>query len=187
MSQETLSPPTPRTSEEWWHEVKNNPDELLRWLENQFHGEQTAVERITSFAAEYAEPDTRNWKILHRIAEQEEQHAVWVGDLLRARGVEPALMIKDERYWDETLGGIEGFESGAAVAAHAEAMRLERIEVIAADEDAPDDIRAVFAAILPEERFHERAFREMAGADAMIEAFEAHQMGRAAIGLVPVE
>ena len=48
--------------------------------------------------------------------------------LLRARGAKPVVLDKDERYWRETLDGIDSFESGAAVAAHAEEMRLARIE-----------------------------------------------------------
>ena len=92
------------------------------------------------------------------IAAQERTHASWVGQLLQARGVTPQLLDKDDRYWRETLTGIDSLESGAAVAAHAEDMRLARIEVIASDSDphVPDDIRSVFARILPQERFHAR-------------------------------
>ncbi len=64
-------------------------------------------------------------------------------------------------------------------------MRLERIEVIAADEAAPHDVSAVFQRILPEERFHERAFGAMAGDAAMKDALTQHEAGLEAIGLIP--
>lgn len=64
-------------------------------------------------------------------------------------------------------------------------MRLARIEAICEDEQAPADLRAVFLRILPEERFHERAFRELAGADALARTEGAHILGQRALGLVP--
>ena len=76
-------------------------------------------------------------------------------------------------------------ETGAAVGAHAERMRLERIEAIAGDAEAPADIRQVFARILPQERFHERAFRSLAGDDALRRTASAHALGREALGLSP--
>lgn len=178
---------SPRTSEQWWAEVKTNPDQLVGWLQKQYHGEVTAAERINGFAEQFAAPDTRASRILRLIAGQEIDHANWVGELLVARGVEPVVLDKDERYWDQTLPQIDSFESGAAVAAHAEHMRLERIRVIAHDPEAPEDIRAVFDRILPQEVFHERAFSSLAGQDALQATVEAHLAGRAVIGLFPSE
>jgi len=117
---------------------------------------------------------------------QEEDHAAWVGDLLRARGEEPCVLKdKEERYWQETLPGITSWESGCAVAAHAEAMRLDRIRVIVADPETPVDVRAVFARILPQEEFHERAFRAFAGDAALAATLHGHEEGARALGLVP--
>jgi hypothetical protein len=64
-------------------------------------------------------------------------------------------------------------------------MRLLRIEVIANDESAPADARAVFRRILPQERFHERAFRVLAGPAAMAATAAAHTLGEQALGLIP--
>jgi hypothetical protein len=64
-------------------------------------------------------------------------------------------------------------------------MRLERIEVIAADTTAPADLRDVFARILPQERFHERAFRSLATPESLERTREAHNLGRAVLGLTP--
>ena len=175
----------PRTSEEWWANVREDEGQLNRWLEKQYHGEVTAAERILDFARTYTEPDTRAARLLNIIAGQETDHAKWVGDLLVARGIEPVVLEKPERYWEQTLPKIGSFASGAAVAAHAEHMRLERIGVIAHDLSAPQDIRTVFDRILPQEVFHERAFRSLAGPDAMEATIEAHQQGRQEIGLFP--
>ena len=174
-----------QASERWWNGVKGDAASLLHWLVAQYHGEATAAERIMRFRDTHATPGTRDHRVLGVIAGQERAHGEWVADLLRARGGEPQVLVKTERYWDATLGGIVDFESGAAVAAHAEAMRLARIEVIVADPETPADIRAVFARILPQERFHARAFAKMAGGKALEAALASHERGLEALSLIP--
>lgn len=175
-----------RMSEAWWLKVRADEALLLDWLRDQFHGEDTAAERIEQFRDTYA-LSGRWTHVLSTIAGQERLHASWVGDLLRARGEEPTRLVKSERYWEETIPSIHDFESGAAVAAHAEEMRLARIQVIANDPQAPADIRSVFARILPDERFHARAFAKMAGKEAFARAQERHESGLKAIHLIPPE
>ena len=175
----------PMTSVQWWRQVKTNADALLDWLADQYHGEITAHERIRQFADQYAPEGSPHRHVLGIIAEQELAHANWVGELLTTRGLAPQKLVKPERYWERTLRQIDSLESGAAVAAHAEAMRLERITVIANDSEAPADIRAVFRRILPQEKFHARAFAKMAGDTALMSAARSHADGMAAIGLIP--
>jgi hypothetical protein len=174
-----------RTTQAWWESVKRDPVALQGWLLDQYRGEATAAERIERLRDGYATTGTRAARVLSVIADQERKHAGWVGELLRARGIEPRIEPEAERYWPQVLPGIHDLESGCAVGAHAEKMRLGRIEAIARDPEAPADIRAVFARILPEERFHERAFRGLAG-DAALRATEgAQELGRLALGLSP--
>ena len=174
-----------RTSKKWWSEVKNDSHLFLDWLQDQYHGEVTAHRRILDFARTYVPPESPWRGVLETIAAQELTHAAWVGELLEARGLTAKVLNKDERYWERTLPAIDSFESGAAVAAHAEQMRLERIEVIANDPTAPVDARSVFKRILPQERFHARAFSRMAGHEAMAQALAKHELGMEAIGLIP--
>lgn len=174
-----------RDSRAWWEAVKQVPEAFTAWLLDQYRGEATAAGRIEMLRDAYSEPGTRAHRILGVIAEQERRHAVWVGDLLTARGIQPQIGVKRERYWKETLGSIRDLETGCAVGAHSERMRLERIEAIAADPEAPADVRAVFQRILPEERFHARAFAELAGAEALEATRGAHDLGRRALGLAP--
>lgn len=173
-----------KTSEQWWSETKNDDQLLNDWLIKQYRGEVTAAHRIRAFAEQYCN-DKRAIKILHVIAEQEEQHASWVLDLLKARDIEPDVSNAEERYWKETLPDIESFETGAAVGAHAEAMRLERIRAIAEDSDADTDIRETFQRILKDEVFHERTFRSMAGESAMLATAQSHERGLEVLGLHP--
>jgi rubrerythrin len=170
------------TSKLWWNEVKNNSDKFNDWLIKQYRGEITAATRIKEFAKVYA-TDIHDIKILNVIANQESKHAAWVLDLLVARGINPSIERAEERYWKETLPEIESFETGAAVGAHAEAMRLERIKVICEDDSAPNDVRDVFQKILHEEIFHEKAFRNMAGVEAMMATSDAHNKGLELLGL----
>ncbi|APR87527.1 hypothetical protein A7982_12876 [Minicystis rosea] len=179
------SPVVLRDSRAWWEAVKKDPEALVAWLLDQYRGEATAAGRIEMLRDAFAAPGSRAHRILGVIAGQERRHAVWVGDLLTARGIEPKIGVKRERYWKETLDVVRDLETGCAVGAHSERMRLERIETIAHDPEAPADVRAVFTRILPEERFHARAFAELAGAEALSATEGAHDLGRRALGLAP--
>lgn len=171
-----------KNSKTWWNEVKNDKTKLNDWLVKQYRGEVTAADRILAFTDKYAEHD-RNIATLKVIASQERMHAEWVKGLLDARGITPDLSGAEDKYWSKTLPDIESFETGAAVGAHAEAMRLERIRVIVADETSPKDIRAVFTLILKDEEFHERAFRNMASPEAMEKTKDSHELGMQLLGL----
>ncbi len=173
-----------RTSEQWWQEVKADPEKLISWLKKQFHGETTAAERIERYCMAKLDEDDSRQETLKKIASQERMHASWVGDLLKNRGITPAVLEKGERYWEKVLSNITSFEQAAGVAHHAEVMRLERIAVIAHDTEAPSDIRAVFACILDDERFHARAFRDLAGPEAVANTHAGHLEGAEAIGFV---
>lgn len=174
----------PRSSAAWWAETKADPARLLAWLFAQYRGEVTAAQRIARLRDAHATPGSRAYRLLTAIAGQERDHAEWVGALLLARGHAPAVVGPAEaRYWRATLPGIADLETGCAVGAHAEAMRLARIEAIAGDTTAPADIRAVFARILPQERFHERAFRSLATPASLAATRGAHELGRAVLGL----
>ncbi|MCU0655378.1 MAG: ferritin-like domain-containing protein, partial [Polyangiaceae bacterium] len=152
-----------RDSRTWWATVKQDPAAFRHWLQQQHRGEVTAAGRIEqlrdAFAPASDPTQRRARRLLTVIASQERRHAAWVADLLRARGVTPSTAHAEERYWARTLPGIETLATGCAVGAHAERMRLARIEAIASDPGAPDDVRTTFERILRDERFHERAFR----------------------------
>jgi len=170
------------TSQQWWAEVKADAARFNDWLVRQYRGEVTAAKRIESFRDAYAR-DAEPKRVLTLIAAQEERHAAWVLDLLRARGIEPDASGAEERYWREALPAVEDFETGAAVGAHAEEMRLARIRVICNDEEAPADVRSTFQRILKEEEFHARAFRKLAGQPAYFRTQGAHDRGMALLGL----
>ncbi len=172
-----------KTTKKWLDDVLGNPKLMVDWLKKQYHGEVTAAERIRTFARQFT-TTKRNERTLELIASQEELHAEWVAELLRARGITPEVLVKKERYWDETLPGISDFSTGAAVASHAERMRLERIRALCTHPQVPSDIREVFEKILPQEEFHERAFGRMAGVDALNSTADNHERGLQALGLV---
>eukprot|EP01122_Echinamoeba_exundans_P005856 TRINITY_DN16027_c0_g1_i1.p1 TRINITY_DN16027_c0_g1~~TRINITY_DN16027_c0_g1_i1.p1 ORF type:complete len:207 (+),score=40.03 TRINITY_DN16027_c0_g1_i1:28-648(+) len=174
------------TSEQWWQRTKSDKERLMRWLRNQYHGEVMASERLQGMLEQFSSSMTETQqKTVSIIAEQEKNHSEWVGALLKTRGEEPKVLQKVERYWDVVLTGLDSFLKATAVAAHAEEMRLERIRVIASDLDAPEDIRAVFQKILPQEEFHARAFKKMTSEEVYQSTTNAHELGRIALGLTP--
>jgi hypothetical protein len=172
------------TSQTWWKTIRVDAARLHAWLYDQYRGEVTAASRIEGVRDRFATPGTRAYRVLTAIANQERAHATWVGALLAARGLPVEVQAKSDRYWQKVVPGIDDLETAAAVGAHAETMRLERIEVIANDPNAPDDVRAVFARILPQERFHARAFTSLATAVTLEKTASAHALGREALGLV---
>lgn len=180
---------TRKTSHQWWKEVKANPVKLEEWLRAQYHGEITAAERLAQVVNMLeGECEYTIQKTLTRIGEQEFAHAGWIEKLLTDRGMK-AEMIKGHksRYWQKTLPRkyLEiPIKRLAAIGAHAEAMRLKRIKVIANDKTAPADIRKVFQKILPQEEFHARAFRKIAGVKEYRAALTKHYEGLNALGLI---
>jgi rubrerythrin len=170
------------TSKEWWDRTKASPAATVEWLEKQFHGEVTAADRIERYCTTTA---PSQWlATLERIAADERKHAGWIAELLTARGATPERQEKNERYWSAVSTVDRSFENVTAIASHAEAMRLERIRVIAEDQSAPEDLRGTFERILKDEVFHEQAFRRMAGERAMQSNAALANEGRAAIGLI---
>lgn len=172
------------TSAAWWARTKADPARLHAWLYDQYRGEVTAASRIEALRDRFATPGGRAFRLLTVIAAQERDHAAWVGELLTRRGLPARVQDKSDRYWKTVLPEIADLATGAAVGAHAETMRLERIAVIAGDPAAPADVRAVFVEILPQERFHARAFASLATPEAMARTAHAHALGRAVLGLV---
>lgn len=173
-----------RTSKEWWEETKSNSTKLIDWLKNQYHGEALASERIRQFILPHFEG--KYAFLVERIADDEQKHAAWVGKLLLDRGIMPEILDKEERYWKEVM--VDDFNSNgnyaAAVAAHAEEMRLERIKVIMEDSECPTDIRSTFIDIYKDELFHAKGFKLIAGDEYYTKASEKHARGVEALGLI---
>jgi hypothetical protein len=172
-----------QSSRRWWQSVKQEPEKLVAWLFDQYRGEATAAGRIEAVRDRFAVPDSEAWQILSAIADQERDHAQWVGELLQTRGYTPVVRQKTERYWPNVMREIADLETACAVGAHAEGMRLARIRTIAADTE-PQDVVAVFQRILPQEEFHERAFRRLASPGALEATRARHELGTRALGLV---
>jgi rubrerythrin len=172
-----------KTAAQWWEAVKASPEKFNEWLAKQYRGEVTAAERILALGRRFG-ATPQQLRVLRVIAGQEETHATWIAGLLAARKLPlPTVEQAGERYWGQAMVGIKDLDTGLAVGAHAEAMRLERIRAICQDPTAPWDVRETFMRILRDEQFHERAFREMATPEAMEATRGAHELGRQALGL----
>lgn len=173
-----------KTSKEWWEDTKESPEKIINWLKNQYHGEAVASERIRQYILPHMEG--KYAFMVERIADDEERHASWVGKLLSDRGVTPEILQKEERYWKTVM--TEDFTQdgnyAAAVAAHAEEMRLERITVIMEDNEAPQDIRDTFKNIYKDELFHAKGFKLIAGDEYYNKTSENHAKGLEALGLI---
>lgn len=172
-----------KTTEQWLDGILSSKAELDHWLERQYIGELTAAKRIRDLA------DTAPEKfkaVINRIADDEALHAFWVGELLITRGIGVSWVDQadaEARYWKPILSELDTFEKTAAAGHHAEGMRLIRIRALAADERVDSDIREVFAKILPDEEFHERAFGAMTSEEAIEVTRNLHELGLELLGL----
>lgn len=171
----------------WLQSIVADPAKLQHWLQRQYIGEVTAARRIRDLAR--AAPYQYS-KVLYKIAQDELQHSIWVLDLLEARKIPiPRIETAEERYWKPILGQLaesdesDEFDNTAAAGYHAEGMRLIRIRAIVADARVDQDIRDVFAKILPDEEFHEKAFGAIASERAKAIMALKHQEGLDRLGL----
>lgn len=181
---ETLA--QPKTSQEWWDSIKNDPELIKKWLVNQYHGEAVASQRIKEHILPFFETAPKSKAVVERIAADEEKHAKWIATLLENRGLTAEILKKEERYWNEVIN--EEFKGNgqyaAAAAAHAEEMRLERIEVLCTDPVVDSDIKMTFLMILKDEKFHAKAFKSLGGEEYYNESAENHAKGMEALGLI---
>lgn len=171
-----------KTTEQWIHEVKTVPGKLQQWLERQYVGEALAAQRIQ----ELSEQDiSRSHNlVLKRIASDEMKHTEWVADLLNSRGIPlPELTMEGTRYWEPILDHVHTFEEVAGAGHHAETMRLIRIQALANDPEIDEDIRNVFAKILPDEEFHAKAFGHLSTPEAIEKTRSLHEAGLELLGL----
>jgi rubrerythrin len=177
-----------RTSQQWWDETKQSEDKIIHWLKNQYHGEAVAAERIRKFILPTMEGKYQF--MVERIADDEDRHSKWIGELLLTRGVTPKILQKEERYWKAVM--TEDFSTNgnyaAAVAAHAEEMRLERIMVIMNDDSIEMnkmmDVKETFINIYKDELFHAKGFKLIAGDEYYNQASSNHAKGLEALGLI---
>ncbi|KAI9549432.1 hypothetical protein GHT06_001832 [Daphnia sinensis] len=121
--------------------------------------------------------------VIEKIASDEEKHSEWVKQLLVNRNIEiPSTDDAEKRYWSKI--GLEdlSFEDTAAAGHHAEHMRLVRIRALADSEKVDNDIREVFGKILPDEEFHEKAFKIMATEESIKKMLDKHEAGMQSLG-----
>jgi len=175
-----------KTPQQWWDGIKDDPNLIIGWLKNQYHGEATAATRIRELIVVHFEPTSTAYKLASRIANDEDRHAAWIGSLLIMRGVTPKILNKEERYWPAALTAAPEGDGlyVAGIAAHAEEMRLERIKIIMEDDNAPKDIQAIFKEIYHDEVFHAKAFKEISGDTYYDMTTEKHAEGLQALGLI---
>lgn len=174
---------SPHTTKQWWNETRDDDTKLHAWLRRQYVGELAAVNLLSEVLLKFGhEMNAEQWITIHKVMMQEAVHGMWMKKLLDIRGILPeANASAERRYWREVVPAVDSFAKAAAAGYHAESMRLERIREIAADTNAPADIRETFQRILPHEEWHEEAFKAMKnGAD--LTAF--HERGLEALNLV---
>ncbi|CAN5729781.1 hypothetical protein BH11MYX4_BH11MYX4_15670 [soil metagenome] len=84
----------------------------------------TAASRIEALRDAFTLPGSRAHVVLTVVAGQERKHGTWDADLLRARGLDVHVEAVEDRYWRRTVPEVVALETGAAIGAHAEQMRL---------------------------------------------------------------
>jgi hypothetical protein len=172
-----------KTPEQWLEEILSNDKKFTKWLERQYIGEMLAWSRIMTLTSEAKGP--KEAKLLAHIANDEKQHAEWIGSILFTFDIKlPTISYEDDRYWREVLPNTFSQDSLYAAGYHAEGMRLARIKLLATDKRVPGFIRSIFKAIYKDEQFHVKAFGAMASDEAKKAMKHYHMNGLRALGLV---
>lgn len=175
-----------KTTEQWWAEVKSDPEKLAHWLRRQYVGEMAAVNLLSELLITYGgQASESEWDDVHKVMCQEATHAKWMKRVMEGRGIEPEVgATAERRYWAEVKPAVKSFAEGCAAGYHAEHMRLERIRTIANDPD-PEfaDLAATFKKILPHEEWHEEVFDKMRHGRALTEY---HEKGLESLNLLMV-
>ena len=149
-----------------WQKLKGQARGLVKWLLDQYVGERNAVasmEQLREAVLRHGGTD-KVVALVDRVLNDERRHVATIGRLLVARG-ETNLPVGEP----VVLEGLDDPNAGPAFVSRAEAVRAGIIRVVVDDPDVPADIREVFQIILKEERFHEEAFRAVAGEKNMAE------------------
>jgi len=176
-----------KTSKEWWKLMLTDAELMLVWLEKQYHAELAAGKKIREVFSKFT-MSNEDMGTLLKLAREEDRHALWLGQLLEARGVDlSTLEAHKPRYWSviDTDNQLT-LEDVAAIGHHAEVMRLERLEAIVnGDSRTPADIRRVMRRILTEELRHATIFKELSNSEAIERHLGSHIEGKALLGLEP--
>ena len=169
---------------EWWRHTLANPKKLFAWLHKLYNTEKQAYQRFVDFANDYCEGNERYHKVFTIIAEQEANHAKIIEVLLGKynQEVDPEKQYS-ERYWSEVQKCVIDMETAAGVGFFAEDLSLQRMLVIIADEETPEDLRELFERLHHDEKFHVTALKNIAGAHGISGVIECHSKGLQALGL----
>lgn len=171
-------------AEAWWRQTLANPEKLFAWLHRLYDTERKAYQRFVDFADEYCQNDPHYHRVFTTIAEQEAEHANILQALLEKYGeqVDPEKRYS-ERYWNAMSQCIVSRETAAGVGFFAEDLSLQRMLVIIAAEETPDDLRALFERLHYDEQFHVNALKKIAGVHGITGVTECHSRGLDALGL----
>ena len=174
-----------KTSQEWVQDLATDTEKVKNWLQRQYRGEVRASIKIGHLAS--ISGTGLESVVLGKIARDESKHARWIKDLYVSLYDESPNSDQENasnRYWaaqeDQDFTPDELYALGA----HAEAMRLERIEAVIDCAALAPIIRDVFKNIRKDEVFHADAFAAMASTSAMDRMEPLHQEGLKALGLV---
>lgn len=165
-----------KASQEWWNKTKTSPIKLAYWLQGQVYAEEQAYNRIKALADKYSSP------VLHKIAIDELRHSLMIGQCVAQNNID-FINFYEERYWKEVNLQFENLEQIGAVGYHAEAMRLERIKVIAQDKDFII-LADIFKKIQKDVEYNVEAFKSLTTEQEIEIAAIDHEQGMIALGLV---
>lgn len=169
------------TPVEWWERTRKDESRIISWLQRQHVGEMQASNSIMGLLFRFPEARTGYQKELADFVEDEARHARELVACLKRRGAS-IILNHSSRYWAQQPSP-SSFIEACAMSAHAEALALVRIQVVADDLTAPWDIRTAFLGIAEDEKRHVELFRAIAGEDALESRLKAHLAGVAALGV----
>ncbi|MEY4723185.1 MAG: hypothetical protein RLZZ324_698 [Candidatus Parcubacteria bacterium] len=170
----------------WWEaQLSHDQGGMVKWLVRLRATEHFAALRFQNALDRWAFPDAEK-TLFSGIMGDEYRHSRMVTTLLRARDIPfpEELVIGRERYWEQIWHHVTDYRLACASLMFGETLAITRFEVIAEHPDTPEDVRALIALIIPDERRHISTLSAIAGKDGRDAMRGHHREGMKAIGVI---
>lgn len=153
----------------WWERLLADEEAMIRWLQKLQHTEYEGYTgNIENNARWNTEPkDLLTERVLLKTGDDELRHSDLLVELLNKRGVGPSEVSPPSVYWDEMEKHVVDLKTCSAMCYLGEQLAADRFEIILAHEGTPTDVQDFLKSALPDEKYHARVFRTLAGDDAI--------------------
>ncbi len=153
----------------WWDRLIADEEAMVRWLQKLQHTEYEGwTGNIENNARWNTEPkDLKIEQVLLKTGDDELRHSDMLVELLNKRGVGPSIVSPPSLYWEEMEKHVVDLKTCSAMCYLGEQLAADRFQIILEHPGTPSDVLDFIKSALPDEKYHARIFRILAGDEAI--------------------